>query len=124
MHALCLVPALAAFALHGPAFADAPQTAVGYPSVDAARAALDANPEAEVEVIGGWTVYTVPEAPFVLSWVFVPEGHAGHPAVLRVQTLNNNGALYRDVRILCHTKKNVCDALLDEFMMTAQRFLR
>jgi hypothetical protein len=86
---------------------------IGYPSVDAALADLNAQPGNVASVQGGWTIISNPNNPTI--WSFTPDDHPAHPAVVKRTAVERNGGVDIRTRALCEAKKDSCDALIEQF---------
>lgn len=86
----------------------------GYPSVDAALAALKAKSGTKVSDAGGWTIVNDPAGLSIYS--FTPPSHPAHPAgVKRSTAKDTQGNVYIEMAVLCQATKSACDQLVAEF---------
>ena len=92
---------------------------IGYPSVAAALGALRARKDVGVAVRDGWTVIT--EEGGLTLWSFTPDTHPAHPAVVRRQIGQKDGAWYVDMNALCEATKAACDKLVEDFRTLNER---
>src|SRR2546422_3457337 len=92
---------------------------IGYPSVAAALGALRVRKDVGVAVRDGWTVMT--EEGGLTLWSFTPDSHPAHPAVVRRQISQKDGAWYVDMNTLCEATKAACDKLVEDFRVLNER---
>lgn len=92
---------------------------IGYPSVAAALGGLRARKDVSVSVQGGWTVIT--EQDGLTLWSFTPENHPAHPAVVKRQMVQKDGAWYVNMNALCEATKSACDKLIEDFKVLNER---
>ena len=90
-----------------------PARGIGYPSVAAALDALKARSDVRIENQGGWIIVT--DRKDSTLWSFTPPGHAAHPAAVKRAILQQDGAIYVQMRILCQADKAPCDKLVADF---------
>jgi hypothetical protein len=108
---LCLA---AAQTVRADPLAEAPKSTVGYPTADAALAALKAKPGVAFAQQDGWTVATDDADNAV--WSFPPERDPAYPAVVRRQmTFGSKGAVSVQTDVLCSASKTACDDLVRAF---------
>lgn len=88
-------------------------SSIGYPSVADARQALGEKEGVDIRIEGGWTIAT--DRPENTIWSFTPENHSAHPAVVKREIVNIDGALRIQMSVLCQAEKVPCDKLVDEF---------
>lgn len=86
---------------------------VGYPTVDAALAALKARGDVSISAQGGWTI--VEDKAARTFWSFAPDGHPAYPAVVKRTVVERDGGVSIDMRALCQAQKSECDKLIDAF---------
>lgn len=92
----------------------------GYPSVEAALAALKARADVHITERGGWTI--VDDKPNHAIWSFTPPGHPAHPAaVKRVIAQDANGNVSIVMTGLCQAEKAACDKLMADFQALNDR---
>ena len=96
-------------------------SSVGYPTVDAALAALKADPKAKIRVESGWTVVSTREANASATWSFTPPGHPAHPSAVKRVVFEKDGAVYLETKALCESTKAACDELLVQFRELERR---
>jgi hypothetical protein len=108
--ALCLA-ALAAQAAPVP---EAPKSTIGYPTAEAALAALKAKPGVTFADQDGWTIATDDADNAV--WSFPPDRDPAYPAVVRRQmSPGAKGAVIVQMDVLCSAPKTACDDLVRAF---------
>jgi hypothetical protein len=109
--ALWLAAAAAAWA---EPIAEAPKSTIGYPTAEAALAALRVKPGVSFATQNGWTIAT--DAADNAVWSFPPERDPAYPAVVRRQmTPGPNGAVSVQTDVLCAAPKTACDDLVRAF---------
>ena len=86
---------------------------IGYPSVEAALQALRQRDDVIISKQKGWTV--VEERAALTIWSFTPADHPAHPAVVKRQVYEENGAARIRMWAKCGAAKDACDALLEGF---------
>jgi hypothetical protein len=89
------------------------QEGVGYPSVAAALEALKARNDVLISVQGGWTIVDDPRDGSL--WSFTPPSHPAHPAVVKRNPAQKDGAMFIQMRALCQAEKAACAKLIEEF---------
>jgi hypothetical protein len=89
------------------------QEGVGYPSVAAALQALKTRNDVRISVQGGWTIADDPRDGSL--WSFTPPGHPAHPAVVKRNPAQKDGAMFIQMHALCQAEKAACDKLIEEF---------
>jgi hypothetical protein len=108
--ALCVAFAVSAAA----PLPEAPQSTVGYPTAEAALAAMRAKPGVEFSTQDGWTIASDPDTNTV--WSFPPEHDPAYPAVVKRQmTPGPKGAVVVQMDVLCSASKTACDDLVRAF---------
>lgn len=90
-----------------------PDEGIGYPTVAAALADLRARKDVEIWDSDGWTVIQEPANGAL--WTFTPSDHPAHPAAVRRQVVEREGAVIIQMRALCQAKKRPCDALMAQY---------
>ncbi len=89
---------------------------IDYPSVAAARAALEAKDGDGVVVThpDGWMIVNEPQA--AAQWSFTPQGHYAYPALVR-RTVRRDaaGTFSVEVTSLCEVEAEPCARLVTEF---------
>lgn len=86
---------------------------IGYPSVDAALAAVKARPGITESQSDGWTVYE--DKSRNETWLFSPAGHAAHPAVVKRTSIRTVDGTRVQTAALCGTSQAECNKLIAEF---------
>lgn len=92
---------------------DDAERGVGYPTVAAALEALKARQDVRISVQGGWTIANDPRDGSL--WSFTPPDHPAHPAVVKRNPVQKDGAMFIQMRALCQAEKAACDKLIAEF---------
>jgi hypothetical protein len=93
---------------------EAPKSTIGYPTAEAALAALRAKPGVTFAEQDGWTIATDDGANAV--WSFPPEHDPAYPAVVRRQmTPGPKGSVSVQMDVLCSASKAACDDLVRAF---------
>ena len=98
---------LAATAAH----AQTTVSGIGYASVSAARKALAAKPDVQSADHSGWTIITDEAGDDFTTWTFAPKAHPAYPTVVRRDIVFKNGNPTLVTRVLCESKRGVCDGL-------------
>jgi hypothetical protein len=113
---------LAALASHAVAQTSqpaSPQSAIGYPSVDAALKDISSQNRETSSIHNGWTIFEDHRRNAV--WWFTMPGHAAHPAAIRRQVVpKSDGSLVVQMSTLCEAAKASCDKVLAEFQTNEQ----
>lgn len=86
---------------------------IGYPTVGAALDALKARSDVSISVQGGWTI--IEDGAHHTIWSFTPADHAAHPAAVRREVVQQNGAVAINMTALCQASKVACDKLMEDF---------
>ena len=94
-------------------------SSIGYPSVAIALGALRVRKDVEVPVRDGWTI--ISEEGGLTLWSFTPDNHPAHPAVVRQQMTQKDGARYVNMNALCEATKAACDKLIEDFQVLNER---
>lgn len=97
---------------------------IGYPTIEAAIAALRADPAATFEMQQGWTVAANREGGNPVQWFFTPVGHPAHPAVVKRTAIEAKGTGYIDLAALCYAPESECYRLIDDFRQRHMQALR
>jgi len=108
MRALVLAAAIIGIA----AWADE-QRGIGYPTVEAALAALKARSDVKISVQGGWTIAQDPSTNTL--WSFTPPNHPAHPAAVKRTVVEQDGQVRIAMSALCQASKAACDKLVADF---------
>ncbi len=88
-----------------------PTASIGYPSVAAALAALQARSDVKVRAQDGWTVIE----DGATLWSFTPPGHPAHPSVAKRALMEKDGSFHIDMKIFCQSTQGPCDQLAADF---------
>lgn len=112
-----LLPAAMA---HGGQPAPAPlpetsQTAIEYPSVEAALRALRARPGIVFTTERGWLIAT-DEADFTI-WSFAPAGYPAYPAMVKRHVVPDGSGSSVVMSVHCEASKTDCDDLVRTFAL-------
>jgi hypothetical protein len=91
-------------------------TRIGYPTVDAALAAVRARPGVTESQNDGRTV--IEDNARYETWHFSPAGHPAHPAVVKRTVLSGVGGTRTQTAALCGGGKAECDKLVAQFQAT------
>ena len=93
---------------------EAPKSTIGYPTAEAALAALKAKPGVTFAAQDGWTIATDDADNAV--WSFPPERDPAYPAVVRRQMAPGpKGSISVQMDVLCSASKTACDDLVRAF---------
>jgi hypothetical protein len=103
---------LAAATLAPPAHGD--EGDIGYPSVAAARAALEGREGVRMSLADGWL--TVEDPAQRTLWTFAPESDPAHPAAIKRSVIEQAEALVIRMDIRCEGAIDACDALEQHFL--------
>ncbi len=90
-------------------------SSIGYASVSEAFEALKADPGSKVEESDGWIVVSTKENGNYVLWSFTPSSHPAHPAAVKREIVERDGAIHISMNALCEASKTACDALIEEF---------
>ena len=91
---------------------DAEATRIGYPTVEAALTAVRARPGVTESQSAGWTV--IEDKAHHETWLFSPEGHAAHPAVVKRTSMRRLGETRVQTAALCGANQVECNRLVAE----------
>ena len=94
---------------------DQQESSIGYPSVEAALAALKNDPSVTITPHEGWIIVTHEGDGQYVMWSFTPSNHAAHPAAIKREVIESNGSVSIVMNALCQSTKNECDKLIAEF---------
>lgn len=92
---------------------EAPNSQIGYSSVEAALAALHSKAGVVLTNQGGWTI--AEDAATQTIWSFPPSGHPAYPAAVKRQVVNRADGTYIDMAVHCGASKTACDDLVRSF---------
>ncbi|MFB9068859.1 hypothetical protein [Pseudofulvimonas gallinarii] len=102
---LALINGTAAFADEGD---------IGYPSVEAARAALAARSDVAMSRADGWL--TIEDRAGKTLWTFAPETDPAHPAAVKRSVVEEGDRIVLRMDIRCEGDAAACDALEAHFL--------
>jgi hypothetical protein len=103
---------LLAAAVAAPAGAD--EGDIGYPTVAAARAALEDRDDVRMSLADGWL--TVEDPTQRTLWTFAPESDPAHPAAIKRGVIAQGDDLVIRMDIRCEGAIEACDALEQHFL--------
>jgi len=83
---------------------------IGYPTVDAALAAVRARPGIEESQRDGWTV--IEDKAHKETWLFSPPGHPTHPAVVKRTEIKKFGEPITQTAAMCSSDQAECSKLV------------
>ena len=86
---------------------------IGYKTVADALAALQANPNIQISVQGGWTIASDNEAKTI--WSFAPQNDPSYPSAVRRIIEEHDGSVFINMKVLCQAPKAACDQLVSQF---------
>jgi len=86
---------------------------IGYPTVEAALAAVRARPGVTESQKDGWTV--IEDKAHFETWNFSPAGHPAHPAVVKRTVLGGVGGTRTQTAAMCGGGQTECDKLVAQF---------
>ena len=86
---------------------------IGYPTVDAALAAVRARPGVTESQKDGWTVFD--DKARYETWYFSAAGHPAHPAVVKRTLLSGVGGTRTQMAALCGGGQAECDKVVKQF---------
>ena len=84
-----------------------------FPTVAAARKALQSDPGMASTSYEGWTFFD--DATRKAQWAFAPDTHAAHPAAIRRAAVERDGHLVIEISLLCEGTKAACSRVLKDF---------
>jgi hypothetical protein len=84
-----------------------------FPTVAAARKALQSDPGMTSTSYEGWTFFD--DATRKAQWAFAPDTHAAHPAAIRRAAVEGDGHLVIEISLLCEGAKEACSRVLKDF---------
>jgi hypothetical protein len=103
---------------------EAPNSSVGYPTVEAALTALRAKPGVHIQEQQGWTIVSDKESGSPVLWSFTPAEHPAHPSAVKRRVVTETGGLARiEMNVLCQADKTSCDALVRQFQVLNDRLI-
>ena len=92
---------------------EASASTIGYPTVEAALAALHSKAGVVFTNQDGWTV--AEDAATQTIWSFPPPGHPAYPAAVKRQVVEQAGAVSIKMSVHCGATKKACDDLVRSF---------
>jgi hypothetical protein len=92
---------------------EATSPTIGYPSVEAALAALHSKPGVVFKNQGGWTV--AEDAADKTIWSFPPAGHPAYPSAVKRQIVPDANGSTIQMSVHCQASKEACDDLVRSF---------
>lgn len=96
---------------------------IGYPSAEAALAALRAKSGVSFREEGGWTIAEERGARTI--WSFTPADHPAHPSAVRRQVVvTDDGRLTLKTDVSCQAAKAPCDDLVRDFDALNEQAIR
>lgn len=104
-----LVAACAGNGTNGAPVVPEDDAGIGYPSVAAARAALEARDDIEGAEEDGWALFEEPESGTV--WNFTPPRHSAHPTAIKRLVIKRPGPDEIDMRVRCEAPRFACEEL-------------
>jgi hypothetical protein len=90
-----------------------PAARLEFPTVAAARKALQSEPGATSTTFEGWTFFD--DAARKAQWTFAPDTHAAHPAAIRRAAVEREGHLVIEISLLCEGARDACGHVLKDF---------
>lgn len=87
---------------------------IGYPSVEAARKALEARSDVGMSLANGWL--TVEDPVNKTLWTFAPEADPAHPAAIKRTVVEEFDRVVIVMDIRCEGDEAACDALEEHFL--------
>ena len=113
---ICLLLATVATLVPGRLAAQARETIgdIGYPSVEAARKALQARDDVSLSRTDGWL--TVEDPLNKTLWTFAPESDPAHPAAIKRRVVEEFDRVVIVMDIRCEGNDAACDALEEHFL--------
>ena len=98
---------------------EANASTIGYKTVADALAALEANPNVQISVQGGWTIASDEGTKTI--WSFAPKNDPSYPSAVKRTMKEHDGRVFVDMNILCQTSKPACDQLVLQFRQLNDR---
>ncbi len=87
---------------------------IGYPSVDAARKALEARSDVTMSRVNGWL--SVEDPVNKTLWTFAPDDDPAHPAAIKRTVVEEFDRVVIVMDIRCEGDAGACDALEEHFL--------
>jgi hypothetical protein len=100
------------------ALAQAPDPAIEYQSVAAARAALQAKPGVKQSSNDGWLIFEDTDGSL---WSFTPAAHYANPSVGRRTLVQRQDEFFVETQIFCQAQKPQCDRLKADYELLDKR---
>ena len=97
---------------------------IGYETVEQAFKALQADPTAGMQEYEGWTMFSQKANGVYILWSFTPEFHPANPSVVRRKIAKKNGQLNISMDARCHSEKEHCDQLIEQFKHINERIVQ
>lgn len=91
------------------------KSSIGYPTVEAALAALKAREGVKVSLQQGWTIIEDQSNNKFVLWSFAPSNHPAHPTAIRREIVKDSAGISVEMSALCQAAKAACDRLIGEF---------
>ena len=101
---------------------EANQSTIGYASIEAALAALRADPAVVERDQQGWLIFD--DRPHYTLWSFSPQGHPAYPSVVKREIVRKDGSLYVAMNVKCEASKSACDQLVRDFQQLNEQMIR
>ena len=96
-----------------------PDSDIGYPSPEAALAALRAKPGVSIREENDWIVVQDPgENAF---WSIAGPKNPAHPSAVKRSFKERDGAMYLEMKVKCGAPKETCDELVRSFLDLNER---
>lgn len=97
---------------------------IGYETVEQAFKALQADPAAGMQEYEGWTMFSQKANGVYILWSFTPEFHPANPSVVRRKIVKKDGQVKISMDALCHSTKEYCDQLIEQFRQINERIVQ
>jgi hypothetical protein len=101
------------FAAQSSPLPEATSSTIGYPTVDAALAALRAKAGVVFANQDGWTIAT--DETDRTFWSFPPKGHPAYPATIKRHLVTGADGTGMEMTVHCQASKKACDDLVRAF---------
>jgi hypothetical protein len=102
-----------------PPLPEQPGSSIGYPSVEAALAALHARHDVSFSIENGWTIAT--DTATRTIWSFAPNGSPAYPTAVKRQVVEREGVVSINMDVLCGASKTACDDVVRTFRAINER---
>ena len=83
-------------------------------SVQETLSELKSDPSVKLRSSHGWTIVTSDSDRIV--WSFAPETHPAFPSFVKREVKKDDKKVYIETSVRCGAEKNVCDALVQDFI--------